>query len=320
MRYKLTIAVALAMFSPLSSTQAQPELHVIMACDTAHPQYGEAFDINLLRLKSVLLTNVATHQLRITALRSTENEPLSKARLLSAVREAQVDSDDTLILYIACASTPEERQGESFRFARTEEPISRNAVRHWIMSRNIRLGGLLTDSCVDYHRMETRMTAISAIGPARLDTKPLFRSLFFESQGMLDWAASAPDEYALCYDNYAHVEEGDAESLSKNLVLGQHHYDGIPTGYEFNYGRMYLRKSGEQRKPMRGGLFTESIAESLTGLADKPLSWATFLAAVQQQLDTAFLEESRGGLIFVQTRWVRQKKQSIRAENLPTTK
>ena len=316
-KIKQLAAVLFAVSILASQALAESELHIIAACDTAHPDFGEAFEINLLRIKSVFLDHVATDRLRITELRSRDDDPLTKKKLQAAIRGVSVNPDDTLLVYLACGSPADGEQGQSFQFSGNEEVFTRRSIRHSVTSRNVRLGGLLTDPCVEYSILTTPMTAISAIGPANSKTKPLFRHLFFTSTGLLDWSACAPDQFALYANNYRDIRQEDADGLTKKWVLAQRHYDGISGEFAFNFGSMYIQRMDAPRYAARGGLFTESFAKTLSKHADDQLTWAEFKLLTQKELTTSFIRESSGGLVFVNDKWVPQKRQSITVHSSP---
>lgn len=300
--------------------QAGPELHLILVCDTAHPEFGEGFDINFHKMKSVFLDNVATRQLRITPLVSSRfgrGEPLSKSALQQAVQTVSVTPEDTLIVYLACAHGGDAQSGAEFLFEGSDEGFSRRSILHAIKSRNVRLGGLITDTCRSYMFRESQMTAISALGPELPETSPLFEQLFFESEGLLDWSASSATEDAVYVNNYRDLTDVPSDQLTKSWILGQRSYAGIPQDYAFNFGFLALTKAGEERRTARGGLFTEAFANTLSEHADEHRSWGDLQALTQRTLTRYFRDECPLGRVRAGRNSVTQRRQSIVSHSTP---
>lgn len=276
---------------------AEQDLHFIIVSDHNDPELGEGFRINTNIMANLLIDHVATRNLKITEVcRSTANgwTPLTTDMVLNAIRTVPVDADDTLIVYLACHGYFDPKVGNFFAFAGQRAGFSRKSIIDAINARRPRLGGIISDACQEYQRMELPSTAQSPVGPPLEFTDPLLQSLFFEHSGFLDWSAASEGEFAVYYNNYRDLLKAGPNAIrnaKKNWAMKSRQG---PKPYK--WGVEFLRINGVEAK---GGLFTEALVSVADDNLRNKLDWNQFHALVKQKTNAEYQKEVPNGMIDV---------------------
>ncbi|MCA9085474.1 MAG: PDZ domain-containing protein [Planctomycetaceae bacterium] len=270
---------------------AESQLHLVLACDDAHPELGEGFEVNEWAVRSTMVREVASSRLKLLNpdhFREEGAPPLTRKLLLNYLAALPVQPDDALIVYLACERTRTADGQERFRFSGDtagpnsdvgDESFSREQVLAVLQKKNARLVGLITDGGSEYTQLKTQALAISTVMPPLMETSALCENLFFKSRGLLNVASAGPDQQARYYDNYNALGELPEEERRQKLVAAQIDGENVGRDHDLRYG--FIRFAGE---PLRGGYFTESLVEVLQKNKSQTLSWEQLLIATDTEL------------------------------------
>lgn len=261
---------------------ADSQLHVVLACDDAHRELGEGFEVNEWAIRSALVDDVASSRLKLLnpdRFREGGAPPLTRKVLVKFLESLPAQADDAVIVYLACESSHSAQGQELFQFAEDEERFTRQQILKVLEAKKVRLVGLISDCGSEYHTIPSDQSAVSGLSPPITKTSPLCESLFFKSSGVLDVASAAPGEMARFYDNYTGIKAG--EKLTRHSVQGERQGENVGDDHDLRSG--YIR-IGENRQKLKGGYFTESLVKTLQEKKDEPLNWEQLLSATDNEL------------------------------------
>ena len=265
-----------------NAAAADSQLHMVLACDDAHPELGEGFEVNEWAIRSALVDDVASSRLKLLnpdLYREGSAPPLTRKVLVEFVESLPAQADDAVIVYLACKSSHSAQGDELFRFAEDEEGFTRREILKVLQAKKVRLVGLISDCGSEYHTMPSDQSAISGLSPPITETSPLCEKLFFKSSGVLDVASASPGETARFYDNYTEIKAG--EKLTRHSVQGERQGENVGDDHDLRSG--YIR-IGENRQKLKGGYFTESLVKTLQEKKDEQLTWEQLLLATNNEL------------------------------------
>lgn len=338
---------------------AAQDLHLLIVSDEGDPELGEGFAVNKNRLADLLINNVAARNLKITDLYGQADRAQFEARraanqaifdrtgnwptnppanltydlLVQTIRSLPVDADDTLIVYLACHGYFDPKVGNYFAFAGAERGFSRQSIINEINARRPRLGGIISDACQEYARMELEETAQSPLDDELLVTSPLCQSLFFEHRGFLDWSAADEGEFAVYYNNYRTFLSVPPTLLKKNWAAasrsGPPRPDPppgtafTPEPYLFSWQFLRIRQldrpDGDVVRTVqaRGGIFTEALVAVAHDRMQQKLDWPQFHALVKQRTASEYRIEVPTGRIDVGGFEREQATQTVMLTSVP---
>ena len=349
---RLMFLVLISMLSAPFACAAS-DLHLLIVCDQDDPDLGEGFRINRNLLVHLLVNNVASRNLKITDLyrqidrqqrdanhqrnqqvfnQTGEFPPpqpvqLTADNVVNKIRALPVDNDDTLIVYIACHGYFHPSVGNYFGFAGAEHGVARQSLIDEIKARRPRLGGIISDSCQEYSRMQLPVSAQSPPGDELLVTSPLCQSLFFEQEGFLDWSAAKEGEFAVYYNNYRTLLNVDRKTLEKNWARdersGPPAPPGAPRPYSFGWEFLSIIQRGPGGERIRsvqakGGIFTEALTAIAHQRMQEKLDWNQFHQLVQQKTAQDYAQEVPTGKIDVGGFQREQPTQTVVLTTAPT--
>lgn len=177
---------AILMASICCKAEAQ-KLHLLIAADTTDPEIFCKPDIGT--IYRLFQSNTPEGLCEIKIL---EGKKLTKAAMLSAINSFNVSEKDALIVYYS-GHGAFQRKGGQFIVLPDDTHLYRSRLKEWILSRNPRLGVLLTDTCSNVVGDPTVFLASAVNRPEKVSK--LFGSLFFENSGYADLSGSSPGEY-----------------------------------------------------------------------------------------------------------------------------
>lgn len=266
---------------------AQSQLHMVLACDDAHAQLGEGFEVNEWALRSTLVQEVASSRLKLLIPdrhREGGAAPLTRKQLLDYLAALPVQPDDALIVYLACERGQTAKGEEWFRFSGDQADdgnasFTREEILAVLQIKKVRLVGLITDGGTEYNKLKTQRIAISTVMPPVTETSPLCEKLFFKSTGVLNVASAAPGEAARYYDNYTAVADVPEKDRLQKLVAAQRMGENVGDDHDLRYG--FIRFADN---PLQGGYFTESLVKILQDNKTQELTWEKVLAATDTEM------------------------------------
>ena len=270
---------------------ADSRLHLVLACDDAHPQWGEGFEVNEWAIRSTMVGEVASDRLKLLnpdRHREGGAPPLTRTLLLDFLAALPVQPDDALVVYLACERGQTAEGQERFRFSGEESDENSDEGNVWftreevlavLEKKQVRLAGLITDGGSEYTDLAKLATAISTVLPPLTETSPLCENLFFKSRGVLNVASAAPDEKERYYDNYTALGEIPEQDREQKLVAAQVMGEHVGDDHDLRYG--FIRFAGN---PLQGGYFTESLVKTLQDNKTQQLTWEQLLAATETEM------------------------------------
>lgn len=280
------ISALFLMLLPAVPLQAAVVLHLIIVSDHSDPDLGEGFQLNTIHLKDLFTDTVAQENLKITEVCTKAGaawKPLTADMVRKQIRSASVSAEDALVVYIACHGYFDPAVGNFFAFSDQQQGFSRESIIKEIKARKPRLGGLITDSCAQYKRMDLDEESYDRLRQIHAVTAPLWQSLFFEQQGFLDWSAAAKGEFAVYYNNYRPFLTVDRNDVVRRQT---------PNGFTIvdNTGTI-------DNVEARGGLFTEAIISVARQNMQRRLDWKQFHSLVKRETSSEYRREVPGGMI-----------------------
>ena len=191
----LFVAVVLQTTVLHSTAQAQ-RLHALILTDTSPwadwGRYQTSVEMDSMVMMSLFATNVPKHQLVLDNFDLAENVLSDPARITQRLEQIQVGPNDTLFFYFSGHGGHDDR-GHYLTLAGGR--LYRDQIRAIVQQKGARLSVILTDCC-------NQRAAGQEFGAPAMDMEPpasvtpLFRSLFFEPQGIVDINGSSPGEAA----------------------------------------------------------------------------------------------------------------------------
>ncbi len=311
-----TAPVVILWIACAGATQAQQRqttkdsegtLHVIFACDWDDPDLGEGFEINEGVVRSQFIDSVATRNLRYY--KPVDAPKLTAENLLEEIDNIQLNPNDTLMVYLACHGYWDKDDDEQwFRFENDgdDSALLRQTIISRIKSRKTRLGLLITDACTNYEKLPTDRQLIAPIDPPLEETAPLYQSLFFDQKGFLDLSSSSPGQFTLYYNNYKDLQAGDKRQIKGGMRERQ-----MPS---HSVGTYHMNLNG---KPMRGGLFTESMSSLLLAKSDEKLDWKQFTKLLRDDVENRFDQENPDGSLKTGAGDIFQDSQTVAISEFP---
>jgi hypothetical protein len=165
-------------------------LYLVLVADTNDPQIGESVQVDQNRTRDLFSSHVPESRLQI---QEVSGRAVSQKAIMAAIRNARVrPQKDTLVLYFCGHGGFDTTNREHIVKAGSDETY-RSDLRKAMQARHARLTVILTDTCSTIVRRPPRVGAIP--GPGGLSR--VFKSLFFESQGMVDISCTKPGEEAM---------------------------------------------------------------------------------------------------------------------------
>ena len=261
---------------------ADSQLHMVLACDDAHAQLGEGFEINEWALRSTLVREVASSRLKLLNPghhRESGTPPLTRKLLLDYLATLPVQPDDAIIVYLACERGQTAKGKERFRFSGDKADngnawFTREEILAVLHKKKVRLAGLITDAGTEYTQLKTQRIAISTVMPPVTETSPLCEKLFFKSNGVLNVGSAAPGEVARYYDNYTAVANIPEQDREQKLVAAEAQGENVGDDHDLRYGFIRFAEN-----PLQGGYFTESLVKMLQDSKTQHLTWEKVLDA-----------------------------------------
>ncbi len=281
-RFSAGLVLVILLMAGADLAAAESQLHMVLACDDTHPQLGEGFDVNEWALRSTLVEGVASSRLKLLnpdRYREGGAPPLTRKLLLDYLAALPVQSDDAVIVYLACERSQTAKGEERFRFSgdKADEEsgwFTREEILAVLQKKKVRLAGLITDAGTEYTQLKTQRIAISTVMPPVTETSPLCETLFFKSTGVLNVASAAPGEVARYYDNYIEVANTPGQDREQKLVAAEAQGENVGDDHDLRYG--FIRFA---EKPLQGGYFTESLVKMLQDSKTQELTWEKVLDA-----------------------------------------
>ncbi len=179
------------------STNETAVLHLISYIDTHAAQRGadlapacEKTQAELETILGEVFSDDAKHQwkgrLRKTVLRDDEADPAHLMEVISKLRPAPTDT-----LFFTYCGHGETRGKDTHVFATGKGDIRRMEVRTGLLAKGARLVVMVSDTC------SSPSTADPRIPPRRVPAVwKGFEQLFFDSEGLVDFSAASPGEFA----------------------------------------------------------------------------------------------------------------------------
>ncbi len=191
----LVVAVVLQTTALHSTAQAQ-RLHALILADTSPwadwGRYQVSVQMDSMVMMSLFATNVPEHQLVLDNFDMTENVLSDPARITQRIEQISVGPNDTLFFYFSGHGGQDDR---GHYLALAGGRLYRDQIRAVVQQKGARLSVILTDCCNQRaDGQDFGAPAMDMEPPASVT--PLFRSLFFEPQGIVDINGSSPGEAA----------------------------------------------------------------------------------------------------------------------------
>jgi hypothetical protein len=192
---RLTLSLLAAFLICCTSAASAGTLRLIAVADVEDEKIGPWAGTDLSLVMSIFTEGVATHELDITILAGQEN--FSEDAILQTVRNLNAAPDDAVVVYFSGHGAYDEN-GHFLDVS--GQRLYRSTLLDAIATSKCRLQVLLTDACFNERIVRPEVMAATKAGPQV--TTPLFRSLFFESSGVLDLNSCRRDQRAFVRNDY----------------------------------------------------------------------------------------------------------------------
>lgn len=173
--------------------QAQT-LHAVVVGDRSPSagwgKYTGAVAMDLTHVSASMAENMPEARLRMIRLEIEEDQDSSPKNLLDAIAKLEVGSGDAILFYFTGHGSVDD-QGHYLALAQGR--LYRKELLEALVNKRGRLVALITDCCNT--RSDGYLYAAPAFGlEAPRNPSPLFRKLFFETEGVVDLNSSSPGE------------------------------------------------------------------------------------------------------------------------------
>jgi len=171
-------------------------LHAILAGDTSPSagwgKYTSAVALDLTFLSAAIVENVPESRTNLVRIEMDQDEYCTSRNLLEAIAELKVKPKDTILFYFTGHGSVDDR-GQYLALAK--DKLYRQDLLAALKAKNVRLVSLITDCC------NTRSDGYSYAAPnivfeSPTAPTPLFKRLFFDSEGIVDIISCSPGESA----------------------------------------------------------------------------------------------------------------------------
>jgi hypothetical protein len=189
------VAVIFCLLSLPTTAQAQ-RMHAVILSDTSPwANWGlflPSVTMDTASMFSLCATNVPEGQLEFHPLEISENALGDPRQIARFIQDIRVAPNDTLLFYFSGHGGHDDR-GQYLAFAGGR--LYRDELRALMKQKGARLNVIITDCCNQRMDGEDFAAPSMDMEPPPAVT-PLFRSLFFEPQGLVDINSSSPGEAA----------------------------------------------------------------------------------------------------------------------------
>jgi hypothetical protein len=201
----MTLGFSLALI--LSTCQAEAaRVHLIAVGDTKDKTIGEIVRSDINNLTDAFASLGKKSLMPPVVLIDDACRPDT---IIQQLNKIPVLSEDAVVLYFSGHGAYDKNNGQFLQIPRLNNagnmPRSRlrDTLKGWVDTKRIHLGVFMTDMCNLRKVIEIPQTAApSKVAPAAeavIEDKPLFQSLFLDSEGFVDVSSASPDEAALTY-------------------------------------------------------------------------------------------------------------------------
>ncbi|MFH5802503.1 caspase family protein [Alienimonas sp. DA493] len=176
-----------------------PRLHVLAITDEFDKSIGvdcEADRLNVLSLVESNVDNALIEVEEFSERSAAWRERMTAEHVLARIGSLKVAPHDAVFFYYSGHGLYTDRAGHLFHMPHGNTELRRASVLAALKKHNARLTVLISDTCY------TRWTGKEPAAAARVwndRTRPLMRSLFFESTGVVDVTSSERDEFSMVY-------------------------------------------------------------------------------------------------------------------------
>ncbi|QDT16818.1 caspase family protein [Alienimonas californiensis] len=182
---------------------ATPRLHVLAIADKFDKSIGVDCAADRLLFLGLIEDSVDNRLIEVEEFseRSARwKERMTAEHVLARIGSLKVAPHDSVLFYYSGHGAYTDRAGHLFHMPHGDTKLKRSTVLAALTKHNARLTVLLSDTC--YTRWTGKEPGVAArVWNER--TRPLMRSLFFESTGVVDVTSSEKDEFSMVYPNRA---------------------------------------------------------------------------------------------------------------------
>lgn len=175
---------------------AQRMLYVVCAFDTADKKLAEHARADAAMLTSAFEKNCVRGQWKQVNIKP---EDLTREKILDTIAQIPLNGDDAIVfLYCGHGAYRDEGREHFFVTQNQQQWIRRSEILDAMNRKSPRLAVLLSNACFNYVPSDRRVEA-GVEAPKRIvrqSASPLFETLFYRSQGVIDVTACKNDERA----------------------------------------------------------------------------------------------------------------------------
>ena len=206
------LAVAVCLMLVPSSASARI-LHVFIVADTNDPSIGKNVKSDAGNIHGTFQHFVRDSDLRIYELLG---EDVSEGRIKSMIRGKSINRDDAVLFYYGGHGAYSGDKKHILSLRNGKDRIKRSEVMEELSKHNAALTVVITDTCFSSSREERAPSAPSAAAAFDV-THPLFRRLFFQTDGMIDMNACSRGQVAITH-RFERVGSIFTASLTNSLA------------------------------------------------------------------------------------------------------
>lgn len=204
------VRVAAALFALAlvpAAVHAQPgqRVHAVIVVDTNSNLKG-----HLLKTQEELKTLLTSGLAPVLNLTTVSGDGVTSASIRRTITDLPVGPDDTLFFFIGCHGvTSRDRHGFQLTgpAGGKEEFVTRDSVRQLLLAKGARLTVFLSDSCSNVNNDVSLKDIPPEEGPKAFGETvlPLYRKLFLESRGLVDFNSSHRPDLSWSFPNHGPV-------------------------------------------------------------------------------------------------------------------
>ena len=193
-----TLLIAtIAVVACLQTAEAGRKLHVVIAADVSDASIGRYCQTDANKVRLLFQNNVHNGEVEIHEV-ATAN--VNQAGITRTLQNAGVRPEDAVVFYYSGHGNYA-RDGQHYMVVGGNW-TSRSSVIASLKSRGAGLAVLITDSCFNFNDVTPPQQTVRA-EMRKSATAPLFRKLFFETNGFIDINSCQRDEKAATHADYS---------------------------------------------------------------------------------------------------------------------
>lgn len=198
-RYAIACLFAMIVVGSVQSAEAARRVHLLVVGDTQDPTIGKHAAFDVTAVMDLFTANVNSQQLSKREV-STDTPP-TRETMLQSIRDLNIQPDDAIVFYYSGHGLYTKDGLHYLATAGGQDLTQRGDLLQAMQASGASLSVLITDACFNFKEIPPR--AIRQAVPGVNVTSPLFQSLFFDVDGVVDVNSARQGQVAGTYPDNA---------------------------------------------------------------------------------------------------------------------